>query len=93
MAEAPVIRFGCFDGAPEVLRKSTILRRAREKGMHEAAAELERVAAMFPECPHHGKLEDPIVGRVGTQIAICCPWCSDPKVLAAWEAEGRRGVG
>ena len=88
-----MIRFGRFDGEPEILRLSSVLRRAREQGLHEAAAEVERVAAQFPTCPHHGRLEDPIVGHVGKQIAIVCPWCSDPPVLEAWKAEGKRGMG
>jgi hypothetical protein len=93
MAEA-AMKFGIFDGEPEILRKSTVLRRCREMKMPpEVAAEIERVHAEFPECPHHGRLEDPIIGRTATQIAIICPWCSGPAILEAWETEGRRGVG
>lgn len=83
------MKYGYFDKSPGVLRLSTVLRRCREQGMTEAAAEVQRVADEHRHCEHHGRLEDPIVGIAGTQIAIACPWCSAPEVLEAWESEGR----
>lgn len=83
------MKYGRFFGEPGVLRMSTVLRRCREQNMSaEVASEVQRVAALYPECPTHGPLADPIIGRTDSQIAIICPWCSDPEVLAAWEAEG-----
>jgi hypothetical protein len=93
MSEPMRIAFLATDSLSEVLRKSTVLRRCREKGMVDAVAAVERVCAMFPACPTHGKLDDPILVHVGsTDLAVVCPWCSSREVLAAWEAEGRRGV-
>ena len=83
------MKYGYFAGDGEILRMSTILRRCADKGMPEIAAELRRVWAQYPACPQHGKLDDPIIGHVGTQIAICCPWCSGSDVLRAWEQEGK----
>lgn len=87
------MRFGYFGDEPGVLRLSSVLRRCREQNAPpEVAAELRRIHAMFPACPTHGPLEDPVIGYVGQppQIGIICPWCSDPKILAAWEAEGKQ---
>lgn len=82
------MKTGYLDHAPGgILRMSTLLRRAEAAGATEAAAEVRRVHAQFPACPKHGPLKDPIIGHVGDQIAICCPWCSSPEILAAWEAE------
>jgi translation initiation factor 2 beta subunit (eIF-2beta)/eIF-5 len=83
------VRFGIFAGDGEVMRVSTVLRRCADKGMPEVAAELRKVWEQYPSCPTHGKLEDPIIGRVGTQVAICCPWCSGSDVLRALEHEGK----
>lgn len=57
-----------------------------------AAEEVQRVANQFRDCPVHGRMADPIVGIVGTQIAIVCPYCSGSDVLAMWEAEGRQAL-
>jgi hypothetical protein len=82
------VKFGIFDGKPGAVRYSTILRRCREQGMTDAYADLKRVKEQFEVCPTHGFMADPVVGVVGTQIAIACPHCSGAHVLAAWEAEG-----
>jgi hypothetical protein len=88
------VKYGFFDGSPGVLRMSTALRRAREQNMPPEVAEtVQRIYREHDTCPTHGKLEDPIVGTVAPdQIAIVCPWCSDPQVLAAWEAEGKQAL-
>ncbi len=78
---------------PECVRKSTMIRKFRASGGQRAIEEIEKVHAQFPGCPVHGKLEDPIIGvsdpEAGpmSQIAICCPWCSDPAWLELWEKE------
>ena len=88
------MKYGMFDGEPEILRKSSVLRRCVDMGIPSVVAdEIERVHAEHPACPHHGKLDDPILGITDSAIAIICPWCSGPTILEAWEAEGRRGVG
>jgi len=80
------------DDKPGVLRYSTIMRRCREQGLTEASAELERVYKQLDTCPTHGFMPDPIVGHVGDQIAICCPYCSGNTVREAWEAEGKQAL-
>lgn len=79
---------------PDVLRKSTMIRRFRaggDAGAQRAIDEIEKVHRQFPRCQTHGKLEDPIIMVAGegeaAQIAIVCPWCSDPEIRAAYEAE------
>lgn len=73
-----------------IFRLSSCLRRAREQGQTEVVAAVTSVYQANNTCPTHGFLEDPIIGTVPpNQIAICCPWCSAPEVLAAWEAEGK----
>lgn len=79
---------------PDVVRKSTMLRKFRAaggEGMQRAIDEIEKVHAMFPSCPEHGKLEDPIICIVGagetSQIDIACPWCSGPEIRDIWEKE------
>ena len=88
---------GAFDTEPEIIRYSSAVQRLRDRGASDtdlAALEADRVAAAV--CPTHGALTDPLIGyadtREGPRVAFCCPWCSDPALLAAWEAEGRRGV-
>lgn len=76
----------------EVLRASTVLQRCADKGMTEAADAVRTMCAMFPRCEVHGELKDPIIGHVGSRLAVICPWCSSPAVLKAYEAEGRRGI-
>jgi hypothetical protein len=79
---------------PDVLRKSTMIRefrRSGDAGAQRAIDEIEMVHAKFPSCAVHGKLGDPIIMVAGegdaAQIAIVCPWCSDPAIQAAYEAE------
>jgi hypothetical protein len=79
----------------DVLRKSTMLRMFRTTkapGWERAVEEVEKIHARFPDCPVHGKLEDPIVGTGGPKtgfehIAIICPWCSSDELREAWEKE------
>jgi len=81
-------------GEPEILRFSSIVRRARERGFDQVVEALEKARKGNDTCPNHGLLEDPIVliqGKRG-EIAFCCPFCSAPEVLEAWEDEGKRGV-
>ena len=84
-----MIRFGRFDGEPEILRLSSVLRRAREQGLHEAAAEVERVAAEFPSALTTGGSRTRSWVMLESR-SLVCPWCSDPPVLEAWKAEGKR---
>lgn len=79
---------------PDVLRKSTMIRRFRsgvDDGAQRAIDEIEKVHRRFPRCATHGKLEDPIIMVAGegqaAQIAIVCPLCSDPEIQRAYEAE------
>jgi hypothetical protein len=73
------------------IRFSTAERLLREQGSGSAADELVRdKLAAGSECPVHGKLEDPIVvvsPEMG-RVAFCCPRCSAPEILEAWEREG-----
>lgn len=87
------MRYGVFADEPGVLRLSTLLQRWRDRGRNpEDEAEVLRVVDKHRVCPTHGRLEDPIVGLVGDQIAVACPWCSGDAVREAWEAEGRKGT-
>lgn len=87
------IIFGRFVDAPAIVRYSSALKKLREQGAHETAAQLTadklRVGS---HCPHHGTLEDPVIGTLGTsagvQVAFACPWCSGSEILAAWVKEG-----
>lgn len=91
------MKFGRVDfsgGMPDVIRKSTMIRKFRAAGgpdAQRAIDEIEKVHRKFPRCEVHGKLEDPIVAIAGkgdaAQIAICCPHCSDPVIREAWERE------
>jgi hypothetical protein len=88
------MQWGLFADAPGCVRLSTCLRRLREQGAPpEAAAELERIHEQHGSCVVHGLLADPVIGLVGKQIAICCPWCSGADVQALWEAEGKQVLG
>ena len=83
--------FGHISSRPGVLRLSTVLRRARERGESVVVDVVSKIYAANDTCEVHGRLEDPIVGTVAPdQIAICCPWCSAPEILAQWEDEGRQ---
>lgn len=85
--------FWALEHEPEILRKSSAIRRCRDRGFPEVADEIERLAEQFQDCPVHGPMEDPIIAlAANNQLAVACPHCSDPDVLAAWEAEGKRGV-
>lgn len=81
---------------PESLRFSTYLRALKKQGTPaEAIAEFESDKAKFgSNCPVHGEMEDPVIALHGEgaerRVAFCCPWCSGPEVLAAWEKEGQR---
>jgi hypothetical protein len=67
------------------------MRALARDGHDTVAAELERLRVeVGSRCERHGALADPIVFTAGEQVAFCCPWCSDPAVLAAWEREGMR---
>jgi hypothetical protein len=86
------VKTGVFDGMPEVVRYSTVLRRLREAGDATAIA-LERLKAQVgTRCPTHGALEDPIVAIVDAgpraQVAFGCPWCSGDQIRELWEREG-----
>lgn len=54
-----------------------------------AARMLEQMRAQIgQECPVHGHLEDPIIGRLGDEVAFGCPECSGEDVRKAWREEG-----
>lgn len=86
-------RAGRFDdNGASALRLSTFVKRLRASGVNPA--ELIRDAKLAGACVHHGVIADPIVAIATIdgekRAAFGCPWCSDPKVLAAWEAEGEQ---
>ena len=79
-----------IEGMPDLLRYSSLLWRLRQGGCpqdqyDDFVALKARIGSL---CAVHGELQDPIIGRVGNEVAFVCPWCSSPEILAAWEREG-----
>jgi hypothetical protein len=87
-----VMMSGVYDGEPEIVRLSTVLKRLRANGKDDAARDIEESYRRCGDnCPIHGHLADPVFAIMQPdKLVFACPDCSDPVVKEAWEAEGRR---
>lgn len=79
---------GAFvDDAPGMLRSSNAITRLRQTNPDAAdLIELMR-EKVGRNCPHHGRLEDPIITILNGEVAFGCPDCSSEAVRQAWADE------
>jgi hypothetical protein len=76
-----------FRAGANLLRSSNAITLIRRESA-EQADKLEHLREQIGrECPVHGHIEDPIIGRLGDEVAFVCPECSAEPVRAAWAAE------
>lgn len=82
---------GIVVGAGFVRYSKVLLAFERQFGAAKTEVLKKEVEAINKFCDEHGELSDPILcitANAPLRIVLGCPWCSDPRVLKQWQAEG-----